>query len=169
MKMTSAEAAKLLRTLNEEIDSIRGKENRSATFVAAIEEDIESVRPAYDYAETQEKINALEKKVRIVKHAISCFNVTTEVPGFGMTVDQMLVYIPQLNMKKSRLSMMAERLPKERSSSGYGAKAIVEYTYANYEIGDAENDLKAVTEELAKAQTALDVVNNSVVMEIELD
>ena len=62
------------------------------------------------------------------------------------------------------------KLPKERlSASGYGAKTIIEYRYANYEIADAEADLAAVTDELARAQTALDVVNNSETMEIELD
>lgn len=42
----------------------------------------------------------------------------------------------------------------------------MEYKYANYDIAQAEADLAAVTDELARAQTALDVVNNSVTLEI---
>ena len=169
MLYTSAEAAKLVRKLNEEQNVLKQKENKSSLFVAAIEEDVESVRPDYDYEEVQKLLADLEMKVRKVKHAINTFNLTTQVPGFDMTVDQMLVYIPQLSEKKSKLTRMAGCLPKERvSSSGYGAKTIVEYRYANYDIAKAEVDLAAVTDELARAQTALDVINNSATMEIEL-
>lgn len=169
MKYTSAEAAKLLRKLNEEQGALREKESKVSQFVASLEEDIESVRPVYDYKETQEKLAELEKKVRVLKHAINQFNLTTEVPGFGMTVDQMLVYIPQLSEKKRKLAEMATRLPKERmNAGGYGGKAIVEYMYANYDIAEAEADFEAVSEELAKAQTALDVVNNSATLEIDI-
>lgn len=169
MKYTSAEAAKVLRKLNEDLAAIKEKEDRSAVFVAAIEEDIESVRPEYNYAEVQARKEELEAKIRAVKHAINRFNLTTAVPGFTMTIDQMLVYIPQLSEKKRRLAAMAARLPKERvRAGGYGGKTIVEYTYANYDISRAESDLAAVNNELARAQTALDVVNNSMTMELDI-
>ena len=170
MRYTSAEAAKLLRKLNEDHALLIDRESKSNVFIAAVGEELEDVRPAYAYREVQEGLKDLERKIRIVKHAINRFNLTTEVPGFGMTVDQILVYIPQLSARKSKLARMAGKLPKERiSASGYGAKTIIEYRYANYEITDAEADLAAVTDELARAQTALDVVNNSETMEIELD
>ena len=169
MLYTSAEAAKLVRKLNEEQNVLKQKENKSSLFVAAIEEDVESVRPDYDYEEVQKLLADLEMKVRKVKHAINTFNLTTQVPGFDMTVDQMLVYIPQLSVRKNKLTRMSGCLPKERvSSSGYGAKTIVEYRYTNYDIKKAEADLAEVTDELARAQTALDVINNSATMEIEL-
>lgn len=170
MKYTSAEAAKLLRKLNEEQAAIKEREKKSSWFVAAIEEDIENVRPEYNYASVQEQLALLEAQVRKVKHAINIFNLNTIVPGFNMTVDQMLVYIPQLNERKGKLAKWAGRLPKERyESSGYGTKTIVEYKYANYDIRQAQKDLNAVSDELAKAQTALDVVNNSVTLEIEIN
>ncbi len=170
MKMTSAEAAKLLRKLNEEYGALKTRESMSCTFVAAIQEDLESARPVYDYAATQAQMEAVEAKVRRVKHAINAFNQATVVPGFGMTIDEMLVYIPQLTEKKRRLSAMANRLPKERvNSGGYGGKTIVEYQYANYDVAAAMADMVRVSDELAKAQTALDAVNSSVQMEIDLD
>ena len=170
MKLTSAEAAKMLRKLNEEQATIKQKENKSAVFIAAIGEDIESVRPVYQYEDIQNQLAVLEEKVRKVKHAINMFNLTTVVPGFNMTVDQMLVYIPQLNERKNKLTRMAENLPKERvNASGYGVKTIVEYKYANYDIARVEADLTAATNELAKAQTALDVINNTATLEVDLD
>ena len=168
MKCTSAEAAKLLRKLNEEQQAIKDRESKSSVFIAAIEEDLEEARPDYRYSETQERLAALEAKVRKVKHAINTFNLTTQVPDFDMTVDQILVYIPQLSEKKRKLSMMASRLPKERMSSGGVGRTLVEYLYANYDVEEVARDLAEVSDELSRAQTALDVVNNSVVFDIDL-
>ena len=169
MKYTSAEAAKLLRRLNEEMAALKEREGRASVFIAALEEKPEEVRPDYDFAETQRKLDELERKVRLVKHAVNSFNLRTEVPGFGLTVDQMLVYIPQLSERKRRLSVMANRLPKERARSvGLGGRNLVEYQYTNYDVKKAEEALLKVTDELARAQTALDVVNNSIGFEIGL-
>lgn len=41
MKMTSAQAAKLLRKLDEQHKALRHREEQSRTFVAALDEDIE--------------------------------------------------------------------------------------------------------------------------------
>ncbi len=166
-KYTSAEAAKLLRTLNEELAAAIMKERKASVFTAAVGEDIESVRPAYDFDASQAKIREISKKIRLLKHKVNMFNCETVVPGFDMTIDQILIYIPQLNEEKRRLSSLAARLPKERCQS-YSGKTIIEYDYANYDIAKAEAEFAAVSEELAKAQTALDVVNNSLMMEIGL-
>ena len=169
MKCTSAEAAKLLRKLNEELMEIKDRESKSSVFIAAVDEKLDDVRPEYNYRETQDRLATLEAQVRKLKHAINAFNLTTEVPGFGMTVDQLLVYIPQLSERKRRLATMAARLPKERvNAPGVANKSFVEYRYANYDIKQAAADLVAVKDELARAQTALDVVNTSVEFELEL-
>ncbi|MDO4325445.1 MAG: hypothetical protein Q4E24_05330, partial [bacterium] len=112
MKYTSSEANKLLRRLNEERDAVLAKEQKSSTFLAAMGEDPESVRPQYDYAAVQNTVEMLNWKIRTVKHAISQFNLTQTVQGFDMTVDQMLVYIPQLTARKKKLAVMKGRLPK---------------------------------------------------------
>ena len=168
MKYTCAEASKLLRKLNEELKVLRAKELKGYRFTAAVDEDIESARPAYDYGKAQEEQNELERKIRKVKHAINGFNIGTTVPGFDMTVDEMLVYIPQLSERKRKLTEMASFLPKERVSNGYQLTKIIEYTYTNYEIEKAAKDLADMTDELAKAQTALDVVNNREQIDIEI-
>ncbi len=51
--VTSAEASKLLRKIVEEKSVVLANENQSSVFNASLGEDVESVRPAYDYAETQ--------------------------------------------------------------------------------------------------------------------
>ena len=167
MKYTSAEAAKLLRQLNEDYSAVLTMEAQSREFLASVGEDVESVRPAYDYAQVQSQFEELEQKIRIVKHAINVFNATTVVDGFDMTIDQILVYIPQLTQKKNKLSAMKSRLPKAREPIGYG-KNIIDYRYANYDIAAVEADYIKAAEELSKAQTALDLVNSTKTMEIDL-
>lgn len=168
IRMTSAEAAKLLRKLNEELDNVLLMEQQSREFSAALGEDVESVRPAYDYAQVQGQIEALEARIRQVKHAVSSFNLAQEVPGFeGMTIDQMLVYIPQLNRRKAKLALMQQRLPKQRERVSYGGGSqIIDYSYANYDLEAVRADYEKVSEELSRAQTALDLVNTTAQLEI---
>lgn len=64
---------------------------------------------------------------------------------------------------------MSGRLPKQReNTSSFGGKTIIEYDYANYDLEEAEKDYKSASDELAKTQTALDVINNAETMEIEI-
>jgi len=169
LKATSAEAAKLLRRLNEEHQALLLLEERSRQYVAAVSEDPESVRPAYDFAAVQKQLSELEGKIRRVKHALNVFNSTHTVPGFDMTVDQMLVYIPQLSQRKMKLQSMATVLPKVRDTSAYAKNsALIDYRYANYDVAAAAQAAAAAADELARAQTALDTLNNSEQMEIDL-
>lgn len=66
MNYTSAEANKLLKKLNDEYTALLDKETRSRDFRAAMGEDVASVRPVYDYAETQARLAALEEKIRVL-------------------------------------------------------------------------------------------------------
>lgn len=87
-----------------------------------------------------------------------------------MTIDQMLVYIPQLTARKNKLNRLRSRLPKERVQGGMSQMSgIVEYEYSNYDIKQAETDYTAVSDELAKAQNALDAINASVAFSVEIE
>ncbi|MBR7019957.1 MAG: hypothetical protein IKI15_02750 [Lachnospiraceae bacterium] len=166
MKLTSAEAAKVLRKMNDDYEALLSREQASEVFVAAISEDVEDVRPEYDFAKTREEEQVLAAKIRKLKHAINVFNATTEVPGFGMTIDAMLVYIPQLTRCRNRLAQMKSRLPKERVEAGFRAASnIIDYRYANYDIEAAQAAYDEVSDRLAKAQTALDLVNSTATFE----
>lgn len=165
MLMTSAEAAKYLRKLNEELASLRSREEQSRQFTVSLGEKEEDLRPAYDYEAVQNALLALEEKIRRVKHAVNCFNCTTEVPGFGMTVDQMLIYLPQLNMRKLKLAAMKDVLPRTRVAR-YNSN-LVEYTLINYDPELVAADHEAAADELGRAQNALDVVNTTLRFEVE--
>lgn len=167
MKYTSSEAAKLLRKLNESHSALMQKESQSKEFLASVGEDVESVRPDYDYAAVQAELEALEGRIRAVKHAINLFNTTHTVPGFDMTIDQLLVYIPQLTARKAKLGYMRSVLPKTREL-GRTNSSIIDYRYANYDLAAVERDYNEVTDLLSRAQTALDLLNSTETMDIEI-
>ena len=62
MKYTSAEANKLLKGIEGRISDIRCKEDITSKFLVAAGEDVESLRPQYDFAATQQELEELEAK-----------------------------------------------------------------------------------------------------------
>lgn len=170
VQITSAMAAKYLRKLNEEHDALLQKEKKTDTYTVSVQEKIEDVRPEYDYAVVQLQLRELEDKIRKVKHAINQFNLTQNVPGFNMTIDQMLIYIPQLTARKNKLNRMRSRLLKERVQGGMSRMSgIVEYEYSNYDIKQAEAGYAEVSDELARAQNVLYAINASVAFSVEIE
>lgn len=129
MNLTSAEASKLLKKLGEELKELEREEEMKRTFLAAVGEDVESVRPDYDYEECEKKQAEIKEKIRKLKHCINVFNVTTVVPELGMTIDEALVYIPQLNERLFALAIMKSQLPKERQSIAGKSSATVSTWY----------------------------------------
>lgn len=169
MLITSAKAAKMLRQLNDELRTLQVREEKTKTFVVALQEDIESVRPKYNFKEMRDAQAEVERKIRKLKHALNVFNTTTVVPDFDMTIDEMLVFLPQLNKQCSLLSGMRDAMPKVRVSSGYsGNSAILDYQYTNYDIEEANKLYIELSDILAKAQTALDLINSTVEFEIDI-
>ncbi|MCQ2428712.1 MAG: hypothetical protein MJ192_00120 [Clostridia bacterium] len=168
MICTSAEAAKLLKELTEEMNDLLRMESMSCSYVAAVGEDLEAVRPVYDFAGTQARLDLLEAKTRRIKHAINQFNASHLVPGFDMTIDQILVYIPQLSRRKDKLSGMKNTLPKARVNNR-GTGTIIEYKYANYDLDTVTAEYDRVADELRRAQLGLDAVNSTETFELDID
>ncbi len=166
MKYTSSEAGKLLKKLNEEHLSILVREDNGKEFLAAVGESVESVRPDYSFEKTQSAISEIETKIRKLKHALNVFNATTVVPEFGMTIDEMLVFIPQLTVRKNKLATMKDKLPKVREQS-YTNSSVLDYRYLNYDVNAVAAEYEKVSDTLAKAQNALDAVNMTRTLEVD--
>ena len=143
------------------------REENGKEFLAAVGEDIESVRPKYDFTETQNAIAGIETKIRKLKHAINVFNSTTVIPEFDMTIDEMLVYIPQLTAAKNKLARMKDKLPKVREQTRVNS-SILDYRYLNYDVETVTAEYEKVTDTLSKAQNALDSVNMNQTLEVDL-
>lgn len=170
MQYTSAEANKLLKKLNDTYQALLYEEEQSSTFLAAMGEEPESLRPEYNYSAMQKKLRELEEKIMAVKHAVNAFNTTHELKGFDITVDQALVYLPLLSARVKKLADMRARLPKARENHDRytGYSNIVDYRHINYDRSEAAKDYDAAFDELCRLQTALDAANNTEKFEIDL-
>ncbi len=168
MKYTSAEAGKLLKKLKEEQESILLCEQNGKEFLAAVGEDVESVRPEYDFSETQKSLCAIEEKIRKLKHTLNVFNSTTVIPEFEMTIDEMLVYIPQLTARKNKLAVMKNKLPKVREQARASISSVLDYRYLNYDVKEVVEEYEKIADTLSKAQNALDSINMTKTLEVEL-
>ena len=107
MKLTSAEAGKLLNKLKSEYEAIKMKESISDTFLANVGENPEAVRPQYDYFETKEKLEEYQLKIRELKHAINLFNTNTFSPNTISPLTKCLFYF--LSFRASRQSFQEWR------------------------------------------------------------
>ena len=165
---SSSEVNKAIKRIAEDVARLENEERMSDTFRASTVENIEDVRPEYDYNLTQAEITKLEAKQRYLKHQLNLFNTTTEVPDFDMTIDEVLVYMPQLTEKKDKYRRMLMIPPRNRVTSyGAGTSAIIDYEYINYKRKDVEGDYNAVRDKLTLLQQNLDKINNE--KRIELD
>lgn len=167
-EITSAGANKMLKALEDEKSYLLSMEDDASVYVLAEEEQAEA--PAYNYEETQSKIDEIDKKVRIIKHALSCFNTTTILEGIGITIDEALVEMAQLNRKKAKLDCMRKRLPKtRRNDSFYRNSNLIEYEYVNYDIKKVQEDYQKVSDRITDIQIALDLCNQTKVFAIPLE
>ena len=167
MKMTSAEANKMVKQLRDQIHLLRRQEASVLFFIAATTENVEDVRPAYSYEETAARYGELEEKIRRIKHALNVFNATTIPEGTDMTIDEILVFLPQATERLSMLTAMLSRPPKLRAADT-GRTSIIEYEYLNYDPVAVQKNYDALLEYKNRAMTALDVTNNTVPFEVDL-
>ena len=166
MKVTSAEANKMIRQLRDQKELLFTQEKNVISFVAATTENVEEVRPAYSYEEMAAKFDEIDRKVRKIKHALNVFNSTTVVDGFDMTIDEMLVFLPQATDRLRKLAVMLSKPAKSRAENT-GRTAIIEYEYLNYDLAKVQKDYDDLMDMKNRALTALDVVNNTIRFEIE--
>lgn len=168
-KMTSAYANKMLRSLEEDKSYWVNKENESNTYVAAVNE--EPVIPDYDYAEVAAKIEEIDEKIRVIKHAVNVNNATARVKvgEREMSVDMILIRMAQLNKRKAVLDYMRKQLPKSREETRYMSRnAVPEYRYINYDLDLIKKEYERISETIMEMQMALDQYNQTVLFEVDI-
>lgn len=168
MKMTVSDAITMVKTIQRDIRLLLKDEEYNSTFKAANIENAEELRPAYDFAETQKKLYEYEDKIRKIKHAINVFNTTTVLPGFDKTVDEMLVYLPQLTDRVSTLREMYFAPERERLDVYSKATTYIDYKYTNYDKEQVKEEYKKLNNYLTRAQKALDKLNLTETFEVNI-
>ena len=168
-KMTSAYANKKLKSLEEDKAFWVKKENNSCTYVASINE--EPVVPEYDYLEVAQKIEELDAKIAVIKHALNLHNAMAhvQVGDTEMSIDTILIKMAQLNKRKNILDTMRKRLPKEREQEPYRVRNTVpEYRYINFDLVLIKQEYERVSDLILQMQMALDKYNQTVEFEVAI-
>ena len=154
MKITSAYANKLLKSLTDEKSYWEAKEAASRTYVAAVGE--EPVIPEYDYTDVSATLKEIDRKTVIIKHALNLANATAKIPvgDTEMSVD----------------SIMRKCLPKMRESShAFSSRnAVPEYRYTNYDPELVKQDYERISGEIMEMQIALDRYNQTFLFEADI-
>ena len=160
--LTSAAANKRLRALNDEKSFIVAREAKAAG------ESIEP--PAYDYAGTRTRIAAIDDEVRAIRHALHAFNATYVLPDQGITIDEALVLMAQLNDEARRLDDLRSSLPMERETilASFNRTDASLFRYANYDIEQAARDYDAVRARIDALQLGVDMANQTATFEVVL-
>ena len=165
-KVSPATVARRITALREELTDLERYEKEASSFTCTVGEDEEKYRPSYDYEGTQKRYREITQEIRKLRHAMNIFNSSTMVPEFDMTVDQLLVYLPQLRELKKKLGDMKNAPISGRSYDSY--RGVNEYTYSNYSVQKVAEDYRLVSEEYAKAHSALDYINVTGGIEVDL-
>ena len=168
MRMTSAQANKMLKQLNEEKTYWVEKEHEARFYIVSTGE--EAIIPEYDYEGIRDKIAEIDEKTIALKHAINRNNIDREISFAGktMTIDMALIRMAQLSNRKGFLDTMRKHPEKKRVVDHYKTTPHSEYEFINYDISTIEKDYAAVDQELSSLQIALDDHNHSVMLDIDI-
>lgn len=166
MKYTSASANKTIKSLEDKKQYLLQRENNNRSYVLADDEKPDI--PDYDFNKYNLEIDEIDKKIRTLKHALNVFNTTTVLP-LGITIDEALVEMAQLNNKLPRLDLMRKAKNKTRLS-GYNAsrRDIAEYEYLNYKPEDVEKIYEESLDRVQDIQLALDKINQTIEFEVDI-
>lgn len=171
MQITSATAGKMIKSLEEEKEFILEREKLTSTYILSVGEKGEP--PSYDYMQTQQAITVLDTKIAKLRCALHDFNSKTVLPNIGVSIDEALIQLAQLNNKAKRLDTMRKRLPKQRMSPlsfrrYEGVPSTPQYEYANYDIEKAEVDYQETSSRIKAIQLDIDLANQTYLFEVNL-
>ena len=156
MQMTLTEANRKAQQLRLDAARILSEEENIRTY--AHSEGEKPLPQAYDFA----RLNAINNKVARIRHAVSLFNVTHQVSGMEMTIDEALVRISMLSEMKRRLDQMAVIPEVER----HGSYRVVEFVHRNFDVDEVRAEAERITDELNRLRAALDLTNLTSTIEI---
>jgi len=163
MKMNSDYANKTIKNLQAEIDSLLQAEEVNKTYSYGVTE--KPVIPEYDFLATQAKLDALRKRIAVLRHAINQFNITTKIQDADLTVDEALGRMSMLNGEKKRLYALMQ-IPEKTRTRTYGSRE-ADFVCRNFDLAEVQGEYNRVCEELMQIQQAINVANLTIFFDVE--
>lgn len=170
MKLTSAYANKMIKKLNEDRDFLLEQEKEDRTYIidkTEAEDKQIIARPEYDYRATSDKLAEINLKIMKLKHAVNINNTVTKMQlkdGTELTIDQALIRMAQLNVRKKRLDVMRAAKPVVKVDDSYGSG----YRYLNFDPETVKADFEKISDLIMDIQLQLDYLNQTVEFEVSL-
>lgn len=126
-------------------------------------EDPSAKKPEYDYVETWNQLMEFDDSIRSVKHAINSFSVSRYVPEYDMTLDELEMYLEDLDRRFNTLKELGDAHPIKRTI----VNRSVRHTIANYDLKQARKDSERLDDERRKVRRIISEIKESEVFENE--
>lgn len=140
------------------------KEEKKACSYRVMEgEDPSAKKPEYDYVETWNQIMEFDDSIRSAKHAINSFSVSRYVPEYDMTLDELEMYLEDLDRRFNTLKELGDAHPIKRTI----VNRSVRHTIANYDLKQARKDSERLDDERRKVRRIISEIKESEVFENE--
>ncbi|MDY4798253.1 MAG: hypothetical protein SO157_02760 [Bullifex sp.] len=133
-------------------------------------EDSSAKKPEYDYEETWNQLMEFDDSIRSAKHTINSFSVSHYVPEYNMTLDELEMYLEDLDRRFNTLKELGAAHPIKRTI----VNRSVRHTIANYDLKQARKDCERLDDERRKVRSIISEIKESEAFEneyfgIELD
>ena len=126
-------------------------------------EDPSAKKPEYDYVETWNQLMEFDDSIRSVKHTINSFSVSRYVPEYNMTLDELEMYLEDLDRRFNTLKELGDAHPIKRTI----VNRSVRHTIANYDLKQARKDSERLDDECRKVRRIISEIKESEVFENE--
>ena len=126
-------------------------------------EDPSAKKPEYDYEETRNQLMEFDDSVRLAKHTINSFSVSRYVPEYNMTLDELEMYLEDLDRRFNTLKELGDAHPIKRTI----VNRSVRHTIANYDLKQARKDSERLDDERRKVRRIISEIKESEVFENE--
>ena len=133
------------------------EEKKACTYKVMEGEDPSAKKPEYDYVETWNQLMEYDDSIRSVKHAINSFSVSRYVPEYNMTLDELEMYLEDLDRRFNTLKELGDAHPIKRTI----VNRSVRHTIANYDLKQARKDCDRLDDERRKVRRIISEIKKS--------
>lgn len=134
------------------------KEEKKACSYRVMEGEAPSAKkPEYEYEETLNQLMELDDSIRSAKHTINSFSVSRYVPEYNMTLDELEMYLEDLDRRFNTLKELGDAHPIKRTI----VNRSVRHTIANYDLKQARKDCERLDDERRKVRRIISEIKES--------
>ena len=163
MKMCHSEVIKYIKELESKKHVLLRQESNDCTYT--YQDEASKIVPNYNYKKTRQAVDALDTKIRQLRHALAVANCKVMVEEFDVTLGEALVMLAQYQNKCELLSNMSSRQQISQRSS-YSGK--MEITCCNYDVEKVLKEYEELRLVIGRLQVAIDRANLTSFVDVEI-